>query len=308
MNTTFGLYDVDFPTSQTGYTCGWLGKIYKTTNEGSTWSTLNSSTSNVLRWMHFPNDTTGYIVGGTNWDNPNMLHKTNNSGNSWSMIYVFSGTVIGGVHFFDKDTGLVCGGSSGEFIKKTYDGGATWETKYSNSSGLFQSLQFSDDGIGYACGNGGRVIKSMDFGETWIEMEPVVPAATLLDIYGVEGTVFAVGTSGSIFKYETPTGVEPFNEELLPTKILLYKNYPNPFNPETTISYQLPKGADVKLEIYNTLGQKVRTLVNTRVEAGYHQVVWDGKDHSNLEVSSGIYLYLIQAGNFNESSKMVLIR
>jgi len=307
MSSTFGLYDVEFPTSETGYACGWLGKIYKTTNEGSTWSTLNSSTSNVLRWMHFQNDSTGYIVGGTNWNNPNMLHKTTNGGNSWSMIHVFSGAVIGGIHFFNSDTGVVCGGS-GEFINKTYDGGATWEAKYSNSSGLFQSLQFSDDGIGYACGNGGQVIKSEDFGETWIEMEPVVPSTTLLCIYGVEGVVYAVGTSGRIFKNVTVTGVDPFNEELLPTKISLYQNYPNPFNPSTIISYQLPEEADVKLEIYNTLGQKVSTLVNTNVEAGYHQVVWDGKDQLNREVSSGIYLYLIQAGNYNESRKMVLIR
>ena len=129
-----------------------------------------------------------------------------------------------------------------------------------------------------------------------------------MDIYGVEGVVYAVGTSGVIFKNVTITGVDIINEELLPTKISLYQNYPNPFNPSTTIGHQLPKGADVKLEIYNTLGQKVRTLVNTRVEAGYHQVVWDSKDHSNREVSSGIYLYLIHAGNNNESRKMVLIR
>jgi len=262
MGSTYGLYDVEFPTSQTGYACGWLGKIYKTTNGGSTWSMLNSSTSNVLRWMHFPNYTTGYIVGGTNWDNPNMLHKTTNSGNSWSMIHVFSGAVIGGIHFFNADTGVVCGGSSGEFIKKTYDGGATWETKYSNSSGLFQSLQFSDDGIGYACGNGGRVIKSEDFGETWIEMEPVVPAVTLLGVYGVEGVVYAVGTSGSIFKYETLTGVEPFNEELLPTKILLHQNFPNPFNPSTIISYSLPHNSFVTLIVYDILGKEIATLIN----------------------------------------------
>jgi len=89
----------------------------------------------------------------------------------------------------------------------------------------------------------------------------------------------------------------------MPTGYWLSQNYPNPFNPVTEISFNLPEVVDVKLEIYNVLGQRVTTLVNGLTEAGIHSVTWDGSD-----VASGIYLYHLQAGNFVETKKMVLLK
>lgn len=83
----------------------------------------------------------------------------------------------------------------------------------------------------------------------------------------------------------------------------LYQNYPNPFNPITRIRFGLPKISDVKVEIYNIMGQLVSTLINARIEAGYHIVDFDGS-----QLVSGIYLYRIQAGNYVEVKKMVLMK
>ncbi len=94
----------------------------------------------------------------------------------------------------------------------------------------------------------------------------------------------------------------------IPTTFDISQNYPNPFNPTTTIKYQIPKSVDVTLTIYNILGQKVRTLVNKKMEPGYYKVVWDGRNDYGVKVASGIYLYRIKAGDFVQTRKMILMK
>ena len=88
----------------------------------------------------------------------------------------------------------------------------------------------------------------------------------------------------------------------------LHQNYPNPFNPATTIQYTLTEGADVRLTIYNILGQQVRVLGDTAQGAGVHSVQWDGKDAFGRQVTSGLYLYRLEAGNNVAVRKMVLAK
>ena len=94
----------------------------------------------------------------------------------------------------------------------------------------------------------------------------------------------------------------------LPKEFDMRQNYPNPFNPTTVIEYALPKATTVKIQIYNILGQAVRSLVDGPQEPGYKTVYWDGKDNSEREVSSGIYFYRIVAGSFVECRKMALLK
>lgn len=92
-----------------------------------------------------------------------------------------------------------------------------------------------------------------------------------------------------------------------PTVFKLNQNYPNPFNPGTVISYELPNDSPVQLEIYNSLGQRVRTMVDSWQEAGFHGMIWDGTDDDGHGLASGVYFYRLHAGTFNESRKMVLV-
>ncbi len=85
-------------------------------------------------------------------------------------------------------------------------------------------------------------------------------------------------------------------------------NYPNPFNPETTISYSVEKAGKVTLEVFNILGQKVKTLVNDSRNAGNHNVVWNGKDDAGRAVSSGVYFYRMKNGNYSKTNKMILMK
>ena len=94
----------------------------------------------------------------------------------------------------------------------------------------------------------------------------------------------------------------------IPKEFVLEQSYPNPFNSETMIKYQLPEATTVSLKILNLLGQEIRTLVDGHKAAGYHVANWDGKDNSGKNVASGIYIYRIQAGDFVDMKKMELIR
>jgi hypothetical protein len=94
----------------------------------------------------------------------------------------------------------------------------------------------------------------------------------------------------------------------VPVRYALYANYPNPFNPHTIIQYDLPENTKVTLEIYNVLGQKVRTLVDAHQAAGSQAITWNGQNDSGQMVDSGIYFYRIKTLKFQQSRKMAIIR
>ncbi|MCZ6776871.1 MAG: T9SS type A sorting domain-containing protein, partial [Ignavibacteria bacterium] len=85
-------------------------------------------------------------------------------------------------------------------------------------------------------------------------------------------------------------------------------NYPNPFNPTTTIVYQLPSASNVQLVVYDILGQKIKTIVNERLERGRYTVTWDGRNDAGLPVSSGIYMFRFEAADFMKIHKMMLLK
>jgi len=97
------------------------------------------------------------------------------------------------------------------------------------------------------------------------------------------------------------TGVE--EENLLPTVYSLYNNYPNPFNPATTISYDLPKQSMVTLKVYNIVGEEIAILVNSEQNAGRYKIDWNAS-----QLASGVYFYRIQAAEFVDVKKMILLR
>jgi len=104
-------------------------------------------------------------------------------------------------------------------------------------------------------------------------------------------------------------GISEADENVVEIKNFeLQQNFPNPFNPETNINYSLSEASHVKIEVYNIKGQKVKQLVNGRLSAGQHSVVWDGTDKSNTPVSSGIYFYKIQTDFGEDKKKCILLK
>ncbi len=94
----------------------------------------------------------------------------------------------------------------------------------------------------------------------------------------------------------------------IPATYSLAQNFPNPFNPTTTISFDLPRQSQVELRIYNLLGQQVTTLANGAFLSGHHELIWNGCDGRGQSVAGGIYFYKIEAGDFSESRKMALVK
>ncbi len=97
-------------------------------------------------------------------------------------------------------------------------------------------------------------------------------------------------------------------ESCLPSQYSLNQNYPNPFNPQTLISFDLPKAGQVRLAVYNLLGEKVRVLINEYLPAGQHQVVFDGRNSYGEALASGVYFYRLSADRFKDTKKMLLLK
>jgi len=120
---------------------------------------------------------------------------------------------------------------------------------------------------------------------------------------GWSPTGFGCGPIGSVKEQKRGTGSN------LPRDFSLGQNYPNPFNATTVIEFTLPRTSAVNLQVFNILGQKVVTLVDETLEAGYKQVAWDGKDQKGNPVASGVYFYRLRAGDsFSDMKKMQLVR
>jgi len=129
------------------------------------------------------------------------------------------------------------------------------------------------------------------------DLIPLTITGELFDGTPIEGTDCVIILNG-----DDPPDEFAFSDKE-PQEPALIGNYPNPFNPTTQISFSLPEAADVRLEIYNITGQKVATLTAGRLEAGHHSIEWDGSD-----VASGVYLYRLEAGDFVDTKKMVLLK
>lgn len=121
------------------------------------------------------------------------------------------------------------------------------------------------------------------------------------------GLVEARDAANRPLKIEFTSANEP-PRTIMPTSFSLGQNYPNPCNLQTMISYQLPHAGAVTIRIYNIAGQMVRTLVDETRAAGYHSVIWDGRNDEGQEVGSGIYFYQMTTGDFSASRKMVLLK
>lgn len=131
------------------------------------------------------------------------------------------------------------------------------------------------------------------------ELEYIIAAITNEDSEGNQNYAYVA---------DDITDVDEIKINTSPKSVKLYQNYPNPFNPNTEIYIELPERQSVSLKIYDVYGNLVKTLVNEDMDAGYHTVHWNGRDESNNDVSSGVYLYKLESNEKTEAMQMILLR
>jgi hypothetical protein len=152
-------------------------------------------------------------------------------------------------------------------------------------------------------------ITYQEFLENVFEPFPMLSRATVrFSISATDGidTVKVTGDDRVVFvnRYDYLST----ESEGIPTEFALHENYPNPFNPTTTLRFDLPDISDITLTIYNMLGQKVRTFIMQSTPAGYHSVKWDATNDYGEQVGAGVYLYQLQTKDFVKTRKMVLLK
>ena len=176
-------------------------------------------------------------------------------------------------------------------------------------TGAFDVRAYSDDGPGW------QVPRAYKHQSVWVSLQRVeqitwTVADSLSGVWSLEigRRHFDLNGHGSIKIDVDIREAMLYEAAVAPRRYALGANYPNPFNPQTTIGYSLAKSGRVTLAIYDVLGRQVRMLVDQSQEAGRYQVAWDGLDDQGRGVASGTYLYRLDAGSFRQTAKMSLVR
>jgi len=229
----------------------------------------------------------------------------------WDSSPIFSNVVIsnneaaGGIsNDPNVGSGIYSGGNSNPVITNTIiwgnlpesdaiDGIAT--VSYSNIQGGWEG-EGNIDGAPLFC--------NPDSGDyTLAENSPCIDAGDPSSPLDSDGTIADMGAFGV-----GCSAILAIEEEFIPMEFALHQNYPNPFNPLTTLRYDLSEQSLVNIIIYDMLGREVKTLVNTTQDAGFKSVSWNATNDYGKPVSAGVYLYQIQAGEFVQTNKMVLLK
>ncbi|MBX7046276.1 MAG: T9SS type A sorting domain-containing protein [Ignavibacteria bacterium] len=296
------------------------GRIYRTTDAGIGIGNHYSSyaDASVLRLgtfygISFINTNTGWITA-TNSSNTTTLLKTTNMGTNWNLVGApINGIYINDIKFINELTGFACGGgANGTRAKllKTTNGGLTWEEKTYFDANAFSCMSWAYywngnayTWRGFVVGENGLVFRTDDLAHTWTQQ--ISPTINNLNgVYFVNDKVgWAVGNNGEIIStWWGGVGVNNISAQV-PKDYNIYQNFPNPFNPATTIKFDVLKTGFVKLEVFDQTGRQIDELINENLKPGTYSVSWDAKNKP-----SGIYYYRLSAADFVKTMKMSLVK
>ncbi len=308
----FRICGISVADANTVYGCGAYNmpaRWIKTTDGGTTWNSFEMSPqAETLVDVHFFDANHGFMVGGKDGTFPSVkpvVLETIDGGATWQERW--AGTVVGEwgwkIHFVNPSVGFVSlENFSDAAILKTIDGGQTWQRYDVANNDDIQGVGFINETEGWV-GGWGTTSLTTDGGLTW---QPAAWGSALNRFRYISPDLsYASGTT--IYKRDcTPTAVVPAS--YVSTSPFLLSSHPNPFNAQTTISYDLPRQGSVRVRIYDGLGRELFTLIDEVQDAGQHTVQWDGRDDHGAAVASGVYLYRVDALGRGESRSMVLVK
>jgi len=199
-DNTYGLNNLYFLNSDTGFVVGSQGAILKTINGGTTWTQQNSGTSQYLRGCYFINSNVGFAVGG---NINSLILKTINGGATWDSVPTLSFPRLICVYFTDLNNGY-CVGNSGTILKTT-DGGNTWINNNYVTTSQLQSIVFINNNTGFICGSYGIILKTIDAGQNWAQITSGT-TSNLNSIYFANSNIGYIGGTSKTFLKTTDGG------------------------------------------------------------------------------------------------------
>jgi len=305
-----------FIDNQNGVIFG--SKFFETTDGGVIWKSRNSFDTGLIQnttTTYFLNQGHGISTGvAPQATDAGFLVGTADSGTTWNYLTTpHNIELLTGIDFPDSLIGFAVGspqfGTYGA-IYSTRDGGKSWSYQTIPGAGLLYDVGFLDTLHGWITGSNGQIWHTTDGGSSW-NLEQTTSNANLrkISVLKKENIAFVFGDTNTIYESDLPLGINNAGP-YLPSAFKLYQNHPNPFNPTTTIQYQLPSESRLRLMVYNLLGQVVAELVNGVESVGYKSVDWNAGNFS-----SGVYFYRLEATStskptksFTSVKKMLLIK
>jgi len=276
--------------------------ILKTTDGGETWFIQMRDDPAYLNDVFFLNAAKGWVVGN---GGEKKILTSNDGGLTWATVAFADDIFVNKIYFQNEQTGYL-GGTSGK-LYRTFNGGQTWQALAFPGNHTIKDFYFSREGQAVVLANG--IFSSNDSGATWqvnfLNGSENFNALT----FASDRIGWVVGSNGLILKTSTagfPVSISSNVKSTLPEQFALFQNYPNPFNAETAIGYYVKavheSSVHIELTVYNTLGQKVCTLVNKNQKPGKYRVIFNG---GNL--ASGIYIYRLKTSKAVVGTKKCIL-
>jgi ligand-binding sensor domain-containing protein len=279
-----------------GYESG--GGVERSTDNGASWINTGLEANSYALAIN----TVGTIFSGGWYPNGACVFRSIDNGLNWTntgslgIYYPVEGLAI-------SSTNHIFAGTASDGIYRSTDDGENWFHSNLMTASSITALAINTNGHIFAGIFNEGVYRSTDDGINWTQINSGLTNVTVVSIsINPSGIIFAV-TSGGLFRSVQSTTSVRYLSTNAPIGFSLNQNYPNPFNPSTTISFYIPNSSFVNLKVYDILGNEVATLVNEEKATGSYELNFNA-----LELSSGIYFYKLQAGNFIETKKMILLK
>jgi hypothetical protein len=292
-------------------------KIFKSTDAGKTWERKTiDPTLTYGRVTSLLTEPPAFVYAGTAFG----VFASSDNGSTWSTVRYKPTSQV--VSMTVGPNGKLWALSSYGPLYWSTDHGTTWTQ--TGTSGLTNSyttalvidrsnnIFVGTQSYGWSSSYGSGVFRSTDEGATWMNFSFGIGRnawPTIRSLGMSPGGYLLVGTADQgMYRSSTVTAVKDTPGQIVPRTFSLEQNYPNPFNPSTQIRFSLPVDVNVKMSIYNLLGQRVATVLESALNAGIHEVGWDGQTDSGDRATTGVYFYRMEAGSFVQTKKMLLIR
>ena len=276
--------------SGTNLFAGTYGGVFFSTNNGTSW--INTYLNSYVPALALSGKN---LLAGTYGG----IYVSNNDGASWKWVSMNENTVNA---FAVSGTNLFAGTDNGGVLLSTNNGTSWTAANTGLTSNNVHALVVSDANVFAGTAFGG-VFFSSNNGASWTNTNLT---STDVGALAVSDTNLFAGTGSGVWRYRVPVTVslvEEIKSREVPNRFQLEQNYPNPFNPSTRIRFRVANSEFVELKVFDILGREVAKLVNEELKPGSYEVAWDA-----IGLASGVYLYRLQAGDFVETKKLLLLR